>query len=158
MSRYTNHSLRFLIEEGLIQTDPAELAEDLAPEDWHALPAGEGSKGLRLSDWAAISMPWTTNEGFARWLLFRRSRKDAGKLAFSFVFAPEETSLAEMACAADLRWTIEGGYCHVDDVSTNIGNLASRHGHSDQAGRCRERFFAMRRGKACAAAIRRNSS
>jgi len=125
----SNHTLRFLIEEGLIQTDPAELAEDLAAEDWHALPAGEGSKGLRLYDWAAIRIPWTTNEGFARWLLFRRSRKDAGKLALSYVFAPEETSLAEMAGAAGLRWTIEEAFQRAkDDLGLDHCEARSWHG------------------------------
>jgi SRSO17 transposase len=42
-------------------------------------------------------------------------RKDAGKLAFSFIFAPEETSLAEMAGAAGLRWTIEEAFQRAKD-------------------------------------------
>jgi hypothetical protein len=65
---------------------------------------------LRLYDWASIKLPWVTQDGFCRWLLFRRSRKDAGKLACCLVFAPETTSLGEMAAAAGLRWTSKASF------------------------------------------------
>ena len=101
----SNHSLRLLTAEGLLQTDPAELAASLPPEDWHAHAAGEGAKGLRLSDWASIALPWTTAPGFRRWLLVRRSRANPRAnpkaLAYYVVFAPETAGLAELA--ADLR-------------------------------------------------------
>lgn len=125
----SNHTLRFLIKQGLLQTDPAELVEDIAAQDWHALPAGEGSKGLRLYDWASIRMPWTTKQGFARWLVFRRSRKQAGKIAYYFVFAPEQTALAEMAGAAGLRWTIEEAFQRAkDDLGLDHCEARSWHG------------------------------
>lgn len=106
----SNYTLRFLVDEGLIQTDPAELAADLPADAWRTLPAGEGSKGLRLYEWASIKLPWIKSRGLCRWLLFRRSRHEARKTTFYFVFAPEETSLAEMAAAAGLRWTIEEAF------------------------------------------------
>ena len=125
----SNHTLRLLVEEGLIQTDPAELAADLSAPAWRALPAGEGSKGLRLYDWACVRMPWITDEGFGRWLLFRRSRSDGEKLAYAFVFAPEETSLAEMAAAAGLRWTIEEAFQRAkDDLGLDHCEARSWHG------------------------------
>lgn len=125
----SNTTLRFLIEEGLIQTDPATMAGELPPERWQTLAAGEGSKGLRLYDWASIKMPWVTQDGFCRWLLFRRSRKDRGKLAYYFVFAPEATSLAEMAAAAGLRWTIEEAFQRAkDDLGLDHCEARSWHG------------------------------
>jgi SRSO17 transposase len=125
----SNHTLRLLVEEGLIQTDPAELAADLPAERWRALSAGEGSKGLRLYDWACVRMPWITDRGFGRWLLFRRSRRDGEKLAYSFVFAPEETNLAEMAAAAGLRWTIEETFQRAkDDLGLDHCEARSWHG------------------------------
>jgi SRSO17 transposase len=44
----SNHHLRFLTQEGLLQTNPAELAEALSAEAWSPHAAGEGSKGIRL--------------------------------------------------------------------------------------------------------------
>jgi SRSO17 transposase len=103
----SNHVLRLLTDDGLLQTDPAQLADALSPETWAAHAAGEGSKGLRLYDWARIALPWTVDGGFERWLLIRRSRRDAQERAYYLVFAPAGSSLAELAGAAGLRWTIE---------------------------------------------------
>lgn len=125
----SNYTLRFLVKEGLIQTDPATMAEDLPAEQWQTLAAGEGSKGLRLYDWASVKMPWATQNGFCRWLLFRKSRKDGEKLAYYFVFAPEATSLAEMAAAAGLRWTIEEAFQRAkDDLGLDHYEARSWHG------------------------------
>jgi SRSO17 transposase len=103
----SNHTLRLLTDEGLEQTDPLTLADALAPEAWAQHAAGEGSKGPRLYDWARIALPWTGDSGFERWLLFRRSRRDASERAYYLAFTRIGTTLAEMAGAAGLRWTIE---------------------------------------------------
>jgi hypothetical protein len=67
--------------------------------------AGEGSKGVRLYDWARIALPWTVDAGFERWLLIRRSRRAPDARAYSLVFAPAGSGLAELAGAAGLRRT-----------------------------------------------------
>jgi len=103
----SNHVLRLETTEGLRQTDPAQLADALPPEAWAAHAAGEGSKGLRLYDWARIALPWRVDEDFERWLLIRRSRQNAQDCAYYLVFAPAGSDLAELAGAAGLRWTIE---------------------------------------------------
>jgi len=103
----SNQHLRLLTAEGLLQTDPAELADALPTDAWISHAAGEGSKGIRLYDWARIALPWTVDEGFERWVLIRRSRQDPEARAYYFVFAPAGTGLAELAGAAGLRWTIE---------------------------------------------------
>lgn len=103
----SNHTLRMLTATGLLQTDPAQLAEALSGTAWAAHAAGEGSKGPRLYEWARIALPWTVDEGFERWLLIRRSRRDEQDFAYYLVFAPAGTDLAELAGAAGLRWTIE---------------------------------------------------
>jgi SRSO17 transposase len=103
----SNQHLRLLTAEGLLQTDPAELADALLTDAWTSHAAGEGSKGIRLYDWARIALPWTVDEGFERWVLIRRSRQDPEARAYYFVFAPAGTGLAELAGAAGLRWTIE---------------------------------------------------
>src|SRR5947209_12718768 len=103
----SNHTLRMLTGMGLLQTDPAQLADDLPGNAWAAHAAGEGSKGLRLYEWARIALPSTVDEGFERWLLIRRSRRDEQDCAYYLVFAPAGTDLAELAGTAGLRWTIE---------------------------------------------------
>jgi hypothetical protein len=42
----SNHTLRFLEEDGLIQTDPATLAEDLDDPAWS--PFSAGLSGVRV--------------------------------------------------------------------------------------------------------------
>jgi SRSO17 transposase len=103
----SNHHLRFLTRDGLVQTDPVTLADALPAAAWTPHAAGEGSKGVRLYDWARIALPWTTDAGFERWLLIRRSRRDPDARAYYLVFALAGTELAELAGAAGLRWTIE---------------------------------------------------
>ncbi len=103
----SNHVLRLLTKEGLEQTDPRTLADALPPEAWAAHAAGEGSKGPRLYDWARIALPWTVDAGFERWVLIRRGRRNASERAYYMVFTRTGTTLAELAGAAGLRWTIE---------------------------------------------------
>ncbi len=78
----SNQHLRFLTEEGLVQTDPAFLASELAGEDWQALSAGEGAKGPRLYHWARLPLNWAAQDGFERWLLFRRSIRNSDEIAY----------------------------------------------------------------------------
>lgn len=103
----SSHTLRMLTGAGLRQTDPAALAEALPAEAWVAHAAGEGSKGIRLYDWARIPLPWAVDGDFERWVLIRRNRRDPEDRAYYLVFAPAGTGLAELAGAAGLRWTIE---------------------------------------------------
>lgn len=103
----SNHHLRFLTANGVVQTDPATLADALPAAAWAPHAAGEGAKGIRLYDWARVALPWITDAGFERWVLIRRRRRDADARAYYLVFPPAGTGLAELAGAAGLRWTIE---------------------------------------------------
>ena len=103
----SNLTLRFVTQEGLYQTDPAGLADDQNDSDWTAHAAGEGTKGIRLYDWTRIVLSCAAGDDFERWVLVRRNRKDPDERAYYLVFAPAGTSLAELAGAAGLRWTIE---------------------------------------------------
>ena len=78
----SNQTLRMIAEDGFVQTDPKTIAETLAAEAWETLAAGEGSEGFRLYDWARYALPWTVEEGFERWLLIRRNRKEPNEYAF----------------------------------------------------------------------------
>jgi hypothetical protein len=79
----SNHTLRFWGRNGLVRTDPEGLADALSSDSWTTCAAGEGAKGLRLYDWARISLPWTCGSDWERWLLIRRSRRDPGKRLLS---------------------------------------------------------------------------
>ena len=125
----SNHHLRFIAQDGVIQTEPASLAEALESGDWHALSAGEGAKGPRLYYWARLPLSWTTRDGFERWLLFRRSVKNSDDVAYYFAHAREGTSLAELAGAAGLRWTIEECFLRAkDDLGLDHCEARSWHG------------------------------
>ena len=125
----SNHHLRFIGPAGLIETNSAEVAEGLDDDAWSAHAAGEGSKGLRLYLWARFALPWDCPSGWQRWLLIRRSRKDPEKQAYYLVFCPVATSLAELAGAAGLRWTIEECFQRAkDDLGLDHCEARSWHG------------------------------
>ena len=111
----SNHSLRFLGDWRLVQTDPATMADDLDEACWASLAAGEGAKGPRLCHWARLPLSWDTDGGFERWLLIRRSRKDPDARAYFFAYAPAGTTLAKLAGAAGLRWKIEECFLRAKD-------------------------------------------
>lgn len=125
----SNQHLRFLAQEGLTQTDPAYLAEELEAGDWHARSAGEGAKGPRLYRWTRLPLNWATQNGFERWLLFRRSLRNPDELAYYFAYAREGASLEELAGAAGLRWTIEECFLRAkDDLGLDHCEARSWHG------------------------------
>lgn len=94
----SNHHLRFVDHDGLLQSDPVTMGKALDEDTFSAHAAGEGSKGVSgLYDWARINLPWACDENWTRWLLIRRNRNDATKQAYYFVFCPAGTTLAETA-------------------------------------------------------------
>jgi SRSO17 transposase len=84
-----------------------ELAAGLSPGQWRRLPAGEGSKGPRLYDWARLRLLRLQAPPWDHWLLIRRSIADPTDLAFYVTFGPHLAELHELAAVAGLRWTIE---------------------------------------------------
>ena len=97
--------------------------------DWHSHTAGEGSKGPRLYDWARISLRWSRDPQWERWLLIRRGRRDPSKLAYYLTFCPAGTSLAELAGVAGLRWTVEECFQRAkDDLGLDHCEARSWHG------------------------------
>src|SRR3546814_10988113 len=63
----SNQHLRFLTKEGLVQTDPAYLADEMEDDDWHARSPGGGSKGASLEHGARLPPHWTATDGQERW-------------------------------------------------------------------------------------------
>lgn len=99
---------RMMTTEGGFATRDAEaIADALPPSAWHRLAAGEGAKGPRLYDWARVRLLRLQEPPWDHWLLIRRGLRDPSDRAYYVVFAPMETTLAELAGVAGLRWTIE---------------------------------------------------
>jgi SRSO17 transposase len=125
----SNHTLRIFEDWQLTQTDPETMIAGLPQDAWHALSAGEGAKGQRLYDWACVPLSHTSEVGFSRWVLARRSLRDPDKQTYYFVYARSEISLAEMAAAAGLRWTIEECFLRAkDDLGLDHCEARSWHG------------------------------
>ncbi len=126
----SNQHLRFFESDwGLIQTDPATIAEELPEKAWTALSAGEGAKGPRLYHWARVSLGKNRHNGFEKWLLMRRHLRKRDDIACYFALVPEGTSLADMAGAAGLRWTIEECFLRAkDDLGLDHCEARSWHG------------------------------
>lgn len=125
----SNYQLRFLDRAGVIQTDPAAIAEAFEADDWTMLPAGEGAKGFRLYDWARVRLTWTCDPDHDRWLLIRRSRRNANDRAYYLAYAPIGIGLTELAGAAGLRWTIEECFLRAkDDLGLDHCEARSWHG------------------------------
>jgi len=82
----------------------------LPQDDWRRLSVGNGSKGPRVYDWAAIRLPFDSPHGWAQGVLARRSLDVPDEIAYYRVFAPESTAVEELARVAGTRWTIEIGF------------------------------------------------
>lgn len=79
-----------------------------APHDvWHRLSAGDGAKGPRLDDWAALRVNSPEPLQFQRWLLVRRSISDPTDLAHYLWGGPPGATLQELVRGAGSRWAVE---------------------------------------------------
>jgi SRSO17 transposase len=76
---------------------------------WQRLVVGNGSKGPRVHDWAAVRVVANRDQwpGPERWLLARRSPSDPADLAYYLASAPADTPLADLARVAASRWPVE---------------------------------------------------
>ena len=98
---------KLMIGTGFETHKAEKIAASLKGEDWHRLPAGQGSKGPRLYDWARVRLLRLQAPPWDHWLLIRRSISDPEDMAFYVTFVPHTTELKELAAVAGLRWTIE---------------------------------------------------
>jgi SRSO17 transposase len=78
------------------------------PDDgWTRLSAGDGATGRRWDDWRWWPLADPLAPRWRRWLLVRRRVSDPTALRASVVFAPQETTVAEVVRVAGARWVIE---------------------------------------------------
>lgn len=85
------------------QTTPAAIT----PAAWTRLSCGDGAQGPRVYDWAWVPLRPALHDGWVHALLLRRHPDRPAEVAWSLVYAPEETGVAEIVRAAGTRWTIE---------------------------------------------------
>jgi SRSO17 transposase len=114
------------------QQKVSTVAAQVSPEGWSRLSAGQGSKGPRWYDWAAVETN-SLHEGWTRWLLVRRSVENPQERAYYRVFAPAETRLEEMVAVAGKRWAVEEcfaaakGECGLDEYEVRSWTGWHRH-------------------------------
>jgi hypothetical protein len=85
------------------------LAAQAPDEARTRISAGQGTKGPRLYDWAAvrISAWWDEQEGVGHWALIRRSITDPTEMAFYLCAGPAGTPIEELVRVAGARWAVE---------------------------------------------------
>jgi len=103
-----------------------EIATALVEEDWIRLPAGAGTKGPRLYDWAYLELASLTADArdptldqslWTRGLLVRRSLSD-GSLAYFTTWCPAGTPIQELVAVEGRRWAIEDAF---ETAKTELG-------------------------------------
>ncbi len=92
---------------GFRQVMVRTLAGEAPKEAWPRLSAGDGAKGPRLYDWAAVPVNCPGPEGLRRWLPVRRSISDPTGLAYYLCGGPPRTTLQELVRVAGSRRAVE---------------------------------------------------
>ena len=99
-----------------VQVRVDTLVEHIPQAGWQRIDVGAGSKGPRLYDWACGRLPYESDDGWAQWLLLRRSVSDPTDLAFYRAFAPHDVTVEALARVAGTRWVIEEGFQRAKEV------------------------------------------
>lgn len=102
--------VRLAAHGGWSEQTAGAVAATLPATAWRRISAGEGTKGPRRFDWAAVPLgPRTATTGHHT-LLVRRALTDPDDTALFLVFHTRPTTLADMVAAAGWRWSIEVGF------------------------------------------------
>jgi SRSO17 transposase len=104
-------------KQSLIAGKALAIAQNLDPDTWHRLSAGDGTKGARLHDWAyceladldAEDYDETKSGQWTRGLLIRRNISD-GDLAFFTTWCPAGTDIQTLVSVEGHRWAIEDSF------------------------------------------------
>ena len=107
MAIKSNEKLWALTDRGPLQVRADRLAAGVEESAWVRCSAGNGAKGPRVYDWAAVDIRPLREPGKGHWLLARRSIAKPGELAFYVCFGPADTTLEELVRVAGTRWAIE---------------------------------------------------
>ena len=91
-------------------TSAGNDSSDSSDSDWHRISCGSGSKGEREYDWCLMELNPSPHEGFARYLLVRRSITDPTDLQAFICFCPIDTTFEKLVSIAGTRWQIEQNF------------------------------------------------
>ncbi len=111
----------FAAWRGFRQVRAKALLAGLPAGAWRRLSCGDGSKGPRLYEWAALPLSSPEPEKYGRWLLIRRGVSDASEAAYFACGGPPGAGLADLVRVAGSRWAIEDlfelakGDCGLDE-------------------------------------------
>ena len=83
MAIKSNEKLWALTDKGPLQVRADRLASGVAESGWVRCSAGNGAKGPRVYDWAAVEIRPLREPGKSHWLLVRRSIAKPGELAIT---------------------------------------------------------------------------
>jgi SRSO17 transposase len=123
----------FAAWRGFRQVRAKALLAELPAGAWRRLSCGDGAKGPRLYDWAALPLNSPEPEKYGRWLLIRRSISDPSEVAYFACGGPPGTGLADLVRIAGSRWAIEDlfelakGDCGLDEYE--VRNWVGWHRH-----------------------------
>ena len=110
MAIKSNEKVWALTDKGPLQVRADRLASLVEESAWVRCSAGNGAKGPRVYDWAAVDIRPLREPGKGHWLLATRSIAKPGELAYYVCFGPEETALEELVRVAGIRWAIEESF------------------------------------------------
>ena len=102
-----NEKLWALTEKGPRQVRADRLMAQVDEAEWVRCNAGDGAKGPRVYDWAAVEIRPLREPDRGYWMLTRRSVANPEELAYYVCFGPAGTALEELVRVAGRRWTIE---------------------------------------------------
>jgi SRSO17 transposase len=77
---------------------------------WERRSCGNGTKGARYYDWAAVAVTVKDQppaDRHSHQLLIRRSVSDPTEIEYFLAHAPEHTPIPELIAVAGMRWKIE---------------------------------------------------
>ena len=94
------------VQMGWKRVSVSSVLKGLDEKGWFEASCGDGSKGARVYDWQAIELASPPVEGWTRYLLVRKSKKD-GELRAYTCFAPSGTPVQKLVQIAGIRWTVE---------------------------------------------------
>jgi SRSO17 transposase len=93
-----------------LPTAAARLAEQIPPECWLRISAGQGTKGRRWYAWSRVALDSASAPtGWGRWLLVRRSLR-TGELAYYLCAGPAGLPLVALVRVAGARWRVEEAF------------------------------------------------
>jgi len=101
---------------GGVQVRVDALLAEIPNDRWRRIEVGAGSKGPRVYDWAWACLPYWTAEGFAQWLLIRRSVTKPDEVAFYRSFGRDGVTGETLARVAGARWMIEEGFQRAKEI------------------------------------------